>query len=412
LDPRRLKEDDTFRTLFEPLTADVYRDLLESIHKAGILMPLFVMRRNDAYVVLSGHHRRKAALELGIDKVPCTLAETYEEIENALFDNVFRRQMTEAQRTKAIGKKKRIVDLIIRESVAPEIYELFTNGKIDRELLNTLAQFPIHTQKQYLASLATEVPSEAALKEQEKKLRAEYSELLAKKEEEARTAMTKIANEKEGLAHQLAEMANDLAVKEKEVADLRKVQKEVLSLKETYTAEREELRLEIEKEMEITGKEEEEVRRRQAQAIRDKDKKIDELNAKLESITNQLNGKDSEIGLFKTGVGIVLEKYALQAKQYESPDLLLGPLTMLHDLLVRTLKVATSLRLLPSNAVKVKELIEKIKTIAEKVDTACQTNLLKLPVLDEEIKAIEDRVTTALEAGGKEAAPALTLVRE
>lgn len=414
LDPRKLEEKDVCRTTFPPLPLNIYRDLLESIRKAGILTPLIVMRRNDTYVILAGHHRRKAALELGIDKVPCNLAETDEEIEDSVFDNLYRRQMTEAERANVMSRKHEIVDSLIRETAAPELYELFRRGKIDRKLLNTLAALTIAAQKECLTLLATKASSGAALRKQEKKLRAEFAESLQQTEQQAKEAAADgFAKEKEDLERKLAEMTTELGKKTQEVADIEEKKKQILQLKELYTAKKEELERQLKEELEPTGEEAGQIRSDQGQAIMDKNKEIGELNDKLESLKTKIKGKESEIGLLRISVGIALERYALQAKAYETPDVLLGPLKMLHDFLARALEAAKGQRLLPDSAARVKELVMRIKTAAEKIDVVCQANVINLPVLDDELKAMDDSVKAALAVEGKDgASPALSLVRD
>ena len=167
LDPRQLKVSEICKTALPPLPEDTYRKIFESIRESGVMTPLVVARINGEYVVLAGHHRLMIALELGIDRVPCELAETDKEREDALFDDLLRRQMTEAQAEEVRSKKQDILNALIRDAVAPEVYGLFTQGKVSRHLLNTMVEFSIDTQKQYLASLSIEVPSRAALEEQE-----------------------------------------------------------------------------------------------------------------------------------------------------------------------------------------------------------------------------------------------------
>ncbi len=79
-----LKERQEYRDLFSPLTESEYTDLRGSIQKGGIVNDLIVEKSSDGYVVLSGHHRTAIAVELGIEQVPCSLAETPEEIVEAL----------------------------------------------------------------------------------------------------------------------------------------------------------------------------------------------------------------------------------------------------------------------------------------------------------------------------------------
>ena len=90
-----LKEGD-YGELFPPLAAPEYADLRESIKKARIVKNLIVEESGDGYALVSGHALKAIAEELGIEKVPCSLAETYGEIAEALVDR--KRLMKLAQR--------------------------------------------------------------------------------------------------------------------------------------------------------------------------------------------------------------------------------------------------------------------------------------------------------------------------
>jgi len=80
-----LKEGD-YGGLFPPLTAPEYTDLRESVKNTGVVKNLVVEKARDGYVIVSGHALKAIAEELGMKKVPCSLAETYEEIAEALVD--------------------------------------------------------------------------------------------------------------------------------------------------------------------------------------------------------------------------------------------------------------------------------------------------------------------------------------
>lgn len=70
-----------------PALAEVYPDQSPEAYKAmkadiaenKILVPLIVAPDGDGLVVLDGHHRLRAARELGLDEVPCTRLDIYDE---------------------------------------------------------------------------------------------------------------------------------------------------------------------------------------------------------------------------------------------------------------------------------------------------------------------------------------------
>ncbi|MGD0235950.1 MAG: ParB/RepB/Spo0J family partition protein [Syntrophorhabdales bacterium] len=80
-----LKEGE-YKELFPPLSESEYADLRERIKKAGIVKNLIVEEAGDGYAIVSGHAMKAIAQELGIENVPCLLAETPGEIAEALVD--------------------------------------------------------------------------------------------------------------------------------------------------------------------------------------------------------------------------------------------------------------------------------------------------------------------------------------
>ncbi|GJL52923.1 MAG: hypothetical protein NPIRA02_00550 [Nitrospirales bacterium] len=98
-----------YQTLFPALSSDEYRSLRDDIQNVGILVPLILEHVANEYCVLSGHHRLKAAKELGLKQVPCEIVETQDEQISALFDNLYRRQLSssELKRLKDVEHKWR-----------------------------------------------------------------------------------------------------------------------------------------------------------------------------------------------------------------------------------------------------------------------------------------------------------------
>ena len=60
-----LKERQEYKELFSPLSESEYEDLRESIREAGILNDLILEKTEEGYIILSGHHRKAVAQELG-----------------------------------------------------------------------------------------------------------------------------------------------------------------------------------------------------------------------------------------------------------------------------------------------------------------------------------------------------------
>jgi DNA-binding XRE family transcriptional regulator len=89
-------------SLIPPLTSDDYQNLYESIRKEGIIRtPCHVSKDN---VVLCGNNRLKIAKELGLAEVPAIVVDVAPEqyFFYALEDNLFRRQLNDAQKAELI----------------------------------------------------------------------------------------------------------------------------------------------------------------------------------------------------------------------------------------------------------------------------------------------------------------------
>ena len=158
-----LKEKQEYKELFSPLSESEYEDLRESIREAGILNDLLLEKTEEGYIILSGHHRKAVALELGMEEVPCSLAETRSETLEALFDNASRRQMTEAERKEKVKEKEKVQDRIYEESLIPELHALYKEGKIDRRSVDEFLREDLDLQKSIFYSLSVErhvVPQE------------------------------------------------------------------------------------------------------------------------------------------------------------------------------------------------------------------------------------------------------------
>lgn len=93
-------------TLFPQVKGDDWVVFLASIETRGILQPLVVtpsFRSDENYTIVSGHNRCRAAMELGIEKLPCEIRE-YHTPEDLLIDliaiNLDQRQYTAADRVR------------------------------------------------------------------------------------------------------------------------------------------------------------------------------------------------------------------------------------------------------------------------------------------------------------------------
>ena len=152
-----LQEREEYKELFAPLSESEFADLRESIREGGIVDPLIVDRDGESfYLILAGHHRRMIAQELGLEVVPCQLAESVAEIMAALFNNTARRQMTEEERQEANRKQNHVEDRLYEEKLIPEIWERYKAGNVDREFVDNFVGKSSPAQQKMLAELSVE----------------------------------------------------------------------------------------------------------------------------------------------------------------------------------------------------------------------------------------------------------------
>jgi site-specific DNA-methyltransferase (adenine-specific) len=97
-DPKELKNHPLNKILFGDLNKDEYLNLKEDISKRGIQDPLHITKDD---IIVSGHQRRKIALDLGIN-VPCIirndLVEDWQVEEQLISDNLLRRHLSDFQK--------------------------------------------------------------------------------------------------------------------------------------------------------------------------------------------------------------------------------------------------------------------------------------------------------------------------
>ncbi len=109
--PSELKEHPLNQTLFGDLKQSDYQELKEDIGKRGIQDPLHITKDN---VIVSGHQRRKIALDLGIN-VPCIirndLTEEWQIKEQLIIDNLLRRHLDDYKRVLCDEELKDIEDI-------------------------------------------------------------------------------------------------------------------------------------------------------------------------------------------------------------------------------------------------------------------------------------------------------------
>jgi len=70
--------------------------LVASIRRIGIIVPLHVVPNNDRFTLVAGHRRMRAALQIGLQNVPCLVcsSEPSDSQEICFAENLFRRDLT------------------------------------------------------------------------------------------------------------------------------------------------------------------------------------------------------------------------------------------------------------------------------------------------------------------------------
>ncbi len=308
-----LKERREYKEMFPPLSESEYADLRQSIKEAGILDSLILEKTEEGYAVLAGYHRKAIAQELGIEEVPCSLAETTVEIVEALFENAYRRQMTEAERKGRISEKEKVHDWVYEKSVIPEIYQLYKEGRVERSMIDQFVGKDSELQRRIFISLSVErevVPKEL-LEKHEKEIAA-IEERYRKDLDEEQEKLVKAEAEKKKAEEALKKNRHELAqIRERAETTLAEYEKD----REEIT---EEVKREFEKELEDLRKE----RERREAAVKAKQDEIAGLNGEIESLKNRIYGFEGHIALWRHEIARVSELYNQNIAYYSNPALL------------------------------------------------------------------------------------------
>jgi ParB family chromosome partitioning protein len=80
--------------------------LMDSIAKNGMLQPIIVRSTESGYEIIAGERRWKAAMQLGLEKIPVIIKEVSDEklLELAIIENIQREDLNPIERAKAYKK--------------------------------------------------------------------------------------------------------------------------------------------------------------------------------------------------------------------------------------------------------------------------------------------------------------------
>jgi|GEM_PF-2223898 len=203
---------------FEPLEAEMFDKLVESIKEQGIIEPLHVTRKDGKYHLLQGYQRLRAAKEAGLEYVECILEKEDPKRGIAVkYDpNLYRRHLTK--------------DRIYKHEQDKE--------KLKEELES---QYRLIPELEYLERILPEELKETLLKVHEIEQRKFYNSLPVKYVEKAEEA-TKEAEESE---KKVEEITDKIKKKDEEIFKLtekiKKMEAEIKDLNLVKNAKKEEL---------------------------------------------------------------------------------------------------------------------------------------------------------------------------
>jgi ParB-like chromosome segregation protein Spo0J len=374
-----LKERQEYKELFSPLSESEYEDLRQSVRKGGILNDLIVEKGGDGYVVLSGHHRKAVAEELGLEEVPCSLAETPEEIVEALFDNTSRRQMTELERKAKIKEKGEVQDRLFEEHLIPEIFALYREGKIDRKSIDEFLDAGPEVQRSILHCLSIERPvvPEDLLKKHEQEIfdiEASFQQTLSIERRKLEAAEAERKKAEEALRMNGHELEK---IRERAETTLARYEKN----KEEITKE---VKREVEKELEDLKKE----RETREAAIKAKQDEIAALNGEIESFKNRIYGYDSQVALWRHEIARVSELYNHSVAYYSNPALLEVQLQVISEYVESLVRFAECHKWDAEGLRKVERYHKSIGDLLQKLAKQVKAHQKEVVSLEESEKAI------------------------
>src|SRR5919206_734684 len=106
----KLSEHELAR-LVPAMPRDEFRAFLADVRARGIIDPLDITPKD---VVLDGRHRLRAALELGLQRVPVRVVEPRDDIEHILLAAISRRQLSPSQRAALVVELREHLDRVAR----------------------------------------------------------------------------------------------------------------------------------------------------------------------------------------------------------------------------------------------------------------------------------------------------------
>jgi len=149
---------------------DAIDELVASIKEVGVLEPLLVRRTPEGYQIVSGERRYRAAVDAGLDRVPCIVLDVDEAqvLTIALIENLQRQDLSPFEEAEGLRALVERFDLT-HEEVARKIgksrtsvTEVLSLGDIPESLRARLHEAGVTTKSILLEVARTEDPDEQA----------------------------------------------------------------------------------------------------------------------------------------------------------------------------------------------------------------------------------------------------------
>lgn len=186
----------------ENFPAEEIQLLSDSIRKNGIIQPLTVRKSGEAYELVAGERRLRAAKMANLKNVPCIIMEINEQNSAviSLLENIQRSQLNFFEEAKAIRTLSLYYGMRQEEIAAslgmsqPAVSNLLRTLKLEPQALKILAENGFSQRHaRALLRLSPEKQIQIAAKVNEKKLNAAQTEKLVEKilQEEARPRRTR-----------------------------------------------------------------------------------------------------------------------------------------------------------------------------------------------------------------------------
>lgn len=271
--------------LFRELTEKEMEELKSSIQEVGLLEPLVVVQEGEQYKLISGHQRKKALEELGMDKVAVNIVNLQDEDEELalIHANIKQRKLNDMELARVIRAEKEIIQQKIKkgtlknqgraiEQVAnnleiskdkakrldrlnlliPELQLLVEQGKISTGKAQEIGLLDVETQKILYSSLKENIEKFSLEEIKKIKQQDETKRLdLLKKLDEVRSERDEQMNNFQLQEHEnriLKEKINELEKKKTSPANEEEIKKLKTELKEKEREEKEQRKLQEEKE--------------------------------------------------------------------------------------------------------------------------------------------------------------------